>query len=145
MTTQSSSNRKVCKTGHNRSHHHPYSKFTISRLTDELTLILSSKNDCDIFEYKYGQQYLYIFRPYQNQAEGLLYRINVGEYPPEFVIWEEDIPEELIRTLRKLGLVTMKMIVTEAVRRLYESVDSDYFHTNGLYNKIRWRFGKSAK
>lgn len=34
----------------------------------------------------------------------------------------------------------MDIVVTEAVRRMYESVDSDYFHKNGVNSKIVWRF-----
>jgi hypothetical protein len=130
------------KHGHSGSLHHYYDNCTQSKLADELTLILSSKLECDIFEYNDRQSYLSIFRPYINQAEGLIYRINTYEYPPEFVIWEEDIPQTLAEALRNLGFLTMNQIITEAVRRLFESVDLDYFHINGLYGKVKWRIAK---
>lgn len=130
--------REVCKHGHNGSLHHYFENFTQSALTDELVLRLSSKFDCDIFEDNDGHPYLHILRPYLNQAEGLLYRLNACEYPPRFVIWKRDIPDDLIEALQELGIVVTKRIMTEVVRRLYESVDSNYFHTNGLYDKTPW-------
>ena len=120
-----------------------YSQYTEAALADELTIVFSSKNDCDLYEDENGNVSLHIFRPYLNQAEGLIYHINVYEHPPEFVIWKEDIPEALAKALKSLKKVRMKKVITEAVRRLYESVDPDYFHSSGIYGKAFWRFGKS--
>jgi hypothetical protein len=119
-----------------------YSQYTLAALTDELTRQLSSKNDCELYEDEDGTLSMYIFRPYLNQAEGLIYRINVYERPPEFVIWEEDIPENLQKALQDIGKFATKKVITEVVRRLYESVDYDYFHTNGLYSKTPWVISK---
>lgn len=143
--TNPSRKREGCKHSHDDNLQHYFENFTQSALTDELVQRLSSKFDCDIFEDNDGHSYLHVFRPYLSQAEGLLYRINISEYPTPFVIWKEDIPDDLIETLLALGIVVTKRIMTEVVRRLYESVDSNYFHTNGLYNKTPWKFGKSTK
>lgn len=137
-----STKRRVGKPGYDGSLHHYYDNCTTAKLTDLLTQTLSSKCDCDSFEDENRQPYLSIFRPYLNQAEGLLNRINTYEYPPEFVIWEEDIPQSLRIALRDLGIFAMKQVVTEAVRRLFESVDLNYFHTNGIYQKVKWRIAK---
>lgn len=118
-----------------------YDNYTIAALTDELVLRFSEKCDCDLYDDENGNRCLYIFRPYLNQAECLLLRIKFYEHPSEFVIWKEDIPEKLTKALQDLGKVKMNKIITEVVRRLYESVDSDYFHTNGIYGKTPWRFG----
>lgn len=119
-----------------------YSQYTEAALADELTRELSSKNDCDLFEDDNGNLSMLIFRPYLNQAEGLIYKINVYERPPEFVIWEEDIPEKLTQALQANGKFAMKKVITEVVRRLYESVDPAYFHTCGVYGKTPWRISK---
>lgn len=117
-----------------------YDNFTPSALADELTLRLSSKFECDIFEDKSRQSYLSIFRPYIEQAKNKIYHINVFNPPPEFIIKENDIPQTLALALKKLDFFLMNQIVTEAVIRIYEAVDHDYFHINGLYGKIKWRF-----
>ena len=108
----------------------------------ELTRILSEKLDCIVYEDSNRQCYLSLFRPYINQAEGLLYRINVYEHPPEFVIWEEDIPQTLCKALHDLDIFARNQVITEAIRRLHESVDHEYFHVNGLHGKVRWRIAK---
>jgi hypothetical protein len=118
-----------------------YDNYTIAALTDELVLRLSEKCDCDQYDDDNGNRCLYIFRPYLNQAEGLLYLIRFYEHPPKFIIWKKDIPEKMAKALQDLGKVKMKKIITEVVRRLYESVDSDYFHTSGIYGKTLWTFG----
>jgi hypothetical protein len=77
---------------------------------------------------------------YIEKARRLIYRINVSKPWPTFVISEGDIPLELVKALEGLGDITMKRIVTNVIRRLYESVNFDYYHTSGMYSKVRWRF-----
>jgi len=144
-TARPSAKRRVGKPGFDGSLHNYCANFTNSALTDELTRILSEKLDCDIYEDGNRQCYLSIFRPYVNQAEGLLYKINLYEDFPEFVIWQKDIPDSLARVLLDLDYFTMNKIITEAVRRLFESVDLDYLHTNSIYRKVKWRFGKEEE
>jgi hypothetical protein len=124
-----------------------YYNCTPSKLEDELVLLLSSKNDAQVVEDDEidGQIQICFHHPYLNQAEGLIYKINIYYPLPEFVIWTEDIPEGLVRALKSLGKVMMKHVITDAIRRIYESVDPEYFHTNGIYGKVRWRFGKSKR
>lgn len=83
--------------------------------------------------------YLSIFRPYLDQAQRLIHRINVYDPPPAFEINVKDLPPPLQEALRELGSFVMNQVMTEVVRRLYESVDHNYFHTNGLYGRVRWR------
>ncbi len=118
----------------------PYDNFTPAALADELFLKLSSKHECYNFEDNNGKPYLSIFRPYLSQAKCLIRRINVYDPPPEFEIKEKDIPAPLAEAILALGLLVMKQVITEVVCRLYESVDPDYFHINGIYGKVRWRF-----
>lgn len=108
---------------------------SIAAIEDELVEGISSYNTSEIFE-----NTIYIKWHYLDQAEALIYRINVYDPLPEFVIFTEDIPQQLIKELNNLGKNTMKKVVTNAVRRIYESVDPDYFHTNGIFGKVRWRF-----
>jgi hypothetical protein len=136
--------KEISKHGHNDSFQRYFDNYTQSALADKLTFTLSSKFDYDVLIHEEdGSTSLHIYRPYLNQAEGLIYRINTYERPPEFVIWNQDIPDGLVKALQELGTVPMKRIITEAVRRLYESVDPDYFHTNGIYGKTFWRISKS--
>jgi hypothetical protein len=96
-----------------------------------------------VYEDEYtGRLGLYVFHPYLNQAEGLIYKINVYRPLPVYVIWKADIPAALTKGLSTLGKIAMKRVITEVVRGIYESVDADYYHANGLHGKIYWRFGK---
>lgn len=114
------------------------SKSTIlssAALEDKLVQTISSSS---IFEL--NENVIHIKWHYLDQAEALLYRINICDPIPEFVIFSKDLPEELIQELTSLNKPAMKKIITNVVRRIYESVDPDYFHTNGIYGKVRWRF-----
>lgn len=116
--------------------------YTPAALEDELTFLLSSKNEAEVIVDEEDRQHIQIFHPYLNQSEALLYRINVYDPLPEFVIWTEDIPEGLVQALKSQGKAAMETIILDAVRRIYESVDPRYFHTNSIDGKVKWRFGK---
>jgi hypothetical protein len=109
-------------------------------LEDELLKYLSSFNSCHIIEDIDGVTHIHINWLYQDQAEANLYHCAIYEVPPEFVIFTEHMPAWLMDVIAHLDKFTMKRIVTNAVRRLYEAADSEYFHTNGISGKIRWRF-----
>jgi hypothetical protein len=123
-----------------------YHNNTPAALEDKITATLLSKKTAEVVQEKdcdegwYNR--IYIFHPYQQQAEHLLYKINVYDPTPEFVIWIEDIPEGLTRQLNRLGKVMMKHIITDVVRRIYESVDPEYYYINGIHGKVKWRFGE---
>jgi hypothetical protein len=121
-----------------------YYNYTPAAIEDELIFLLSSKNEYDLIpdEKNNGCWYIHIFHPYLNQAEGLLYKINSSDPLPEFVIWDSDVPDGLANELTRLGKVKMKRVITNAVRRIYESVNQEYYHTNGIHGKIKWRFGE---
>lgn len=119
-----------------------YYHYTTAALEDELTCLLSSKNQYEILLGEDGTGHIHVFHPYLNQAEGLLYKINIYRPLPEFVIWVNDIPLGLALALERLGNVAMKRIITNAVRRLYESVNPEYYHKNGIHGKVKWRFGQ---
>lgn len=70
----------------------------------------------------------------------MLYKININDPLPEFVIWEEDVPLGLVKALEQLGKIKMKRVITDAVRRVYESVDPEYYHVNSILGKVQWRF-----
>ncbi|MGH9982638.1 MAG: hypothetical protein ACRD8W_01630 [Nitrososphaeraceae archaeon] len=109
--------------------------YSTAALEDKLVSTISSYNTSEVIE-----KVLYIKWHYLDQAEALIYRINVYDPLPEFVIFTEDIPDRLSQELNSLEKVTTKKIITNAVRRIYESVDPEYFHTNGIHGKVRWRF-----
>lgn len=123
-----------------RLHYH----FTVAALEDELVRLFSSKCTAEVVEQeKDGSQWIYIYHPYLQQAEQLLCKINVYQQPlPKFVIYPEDIPTGLARELESLGKVEMNKVITNAVRRLYESIDPDYYHVNGIYGKVKWETTK---
>ena len=98
--------------------------FTKAALEDELlkSFLSSKKNG----------------RFYYNQAEYYIRRINIYYPLPIFVLHTEDIPDRLTSELQSLDCVVKDKIITNVVRRIYESVDHEYFHTSGIYGKIQW-------
>jgi hypothetical protein len=134
--------KRSLKGGHSGSLHHFYDNYTTSALTDELALVLSSCVDCSLFEDLERQTYLSVYHPYIEQARDKIYRINAYDPAPKFTLKEYDLPRALRHALKEEGIFTMNQIITEAVRRIYESADHDYFHTNALYSKITWEFEK---
>jgi hypothetical protein len=119
-----------------------YYHFTAAALEDELVRLLSSKCNAEVVEQDDGSHWIYVYHPYIQQAEQLLCRINVYQQLPKFVIFPEDIPAGLANELEHLGKVMMNRVITNAVRRLYESVNPDYYHTNGIYGKVQWETSK---
>lgn len=107
---------------------------SIAAVEDKLVLTISSHNTAEIDE-----EGIHIKWHYLDQAKALIYRINVYDPLPEFVIFTEDIPEGLSQQLNGLGKVLKKKVITNAVRRIYESVDPEYFHKNGISGKVKWR------
>lgn len=114
--------------------------FTEAAYEDELLYRLSSFNSCYIIEDLDGVTHIQINWLYQEQAEANLYYCGIYEHPPEFVIFTEDMPTWLMDAIAHLDELTKKRIVTNAVRRLYEAADPEYFHTNGISGKIKWGF-----
>ena len=121
-----------------------YDNYTIAAIEDELVRLLSSKCTAEVVEQEEdGSQWIYIFHPYMQQVEHLLYKINAYKPVPPFVIFPEDIPEGLAKELEDLGKIEMNKVITNVVRRLYESVDPDYYHTNGIHGKVKWEIAKT--
>jgi hypothetical protein len=108
---------------------------SLAAIEDKLVEAISSFNTSEIVENQ-----IYIKWHYLDQAKALIYRINVYDPLPEFVIFTSDLPRWLLEELGRCEKVTMKRIITNVVRRIYESVDPEYFHINGIYGKVRWRF-----
>lgn len=116
-------------------------KFTTAALKDELTKQLSSK-----IEIVGNPETLDIdirFK-YHVLAGKLLYRINLARPVPVFEINLSDLSLELVAGLEELVVgdddSALDDIAKDAISRMYESVNSDYFHTSGVRGKIRWRF-----
>ena len=66
-------------------------------------------------------------RFYYAQADFFLNKINIYQPVPIFVIHSKDIPESLAKHIDCLGEEIKKRIVTNVVRRIYESVDPYLF------------------
>lgn len=99
-----------------------YSNYTTAALEDKFLEVLHSNEK------------------YIEKAKRLIYRINIYEHPPGFVISERDTPKGLVKALEGLGTITMNKVITNVVRRLYASVDFHYYHTSGIYSKVKWGF-----
>ena len=111
--------------------------YTTSALKDELTRTLSSAA-----EYNINQQsnHIEIDYKYYRYAHKLLYTINLAKPIPTFEINISDLSRELKQELQELNHETLSEVVIDTISRLYEGINSDYFHTNGIRGKIKWRF-----
>lgn len=116
--------------------YNPYDFFTTSALEDDLIFHLSSK--CK-YQIDAETKVIHLDYKYLNYAEHILYRINVLKPAPKFEISRQDIPQKLEQYLIKLDTKTITCILTNVVRRILESVDPVYYHTNGIHGKVRWR------
>jgi hypothetical protein len=77
-----------------------YYHYTVAALEDELVRLLSSKCTAEVVEQEEdGNQWIYISHPYLQQAQHLLYKVNVYHPLPKFVIFPEDIPKGLVNEL----------------------------------------------
>jgi len=114
----------------------PYELFSISAIEDELTSRLSSTNEFYVNE---KTREIRITWKYLDRAKKLLYCINLYDPAPEFLISSSDIPQKLSDELNHLDEMTKLEVITNVIRRIYESIDPPYFHKNGIYGKIKWR------
>lgn len=84
-------------------------------------------------------------RFYYAQADFYLNQISISKPYPIFDLHDEDIPEGLQKELYNLGEAVKKRIITNVVRRIYETIDDRYVHINGIHAKIRWHFLEHSK
>lgn len=138
MTSNSNANGidKVIETSDYTQTDNPYELSTSSAIEDDLTFRLSSKCEYQID----WEKVIHINRKYIDYAEHFLYRINIFKPVPKFDISWADVPQKLQEHLINMDKKTVNNIMTNVVRRILESIDPVYFHTNGIYGKIKWRF-----
>lgn len=118
----------------------PFDFWTIAATTDELIFQLSSAYSFTIND---DTKEIHIMHKYYEQAEYILYRINIYNPRPVFVINRSDLASRLQSELKRLfrsSREAFDKIVTEAVEVILESVNRRYYHLNGIKGKIRWRF-----
>ena len=115
-------------------------RLTLAALKDELIFHLCSINSYCIDE-KSGV--IRISHKYYDQAESIIYRINVWKPPPVFVINESDLIPKLKEELYDLSQSspeTLNRLVTQVVGEILEIVNPRYYHVAGVGANIRWRF-----
>jgi hypothetical protein len=119
--------------------------WTISKIEEELVFHLSSYCDTEIKEdnsrINNNIKEIVIKHPYQEQAKSILYKINLANRPLVFNIYNNTFSPKLKEELNHLYQTNKEVfneIVTNSVKRLYESIDYQYFHMNGIGGKIVW-------
>lgn len=119
--------------------------WTISKIEEELVFHLSSYCDTEIKEdtrrINNNIKEIVIKHPYQEQAKSILYKINLANRPLVFNIYNNTFSPKLkeeLNHLYKTNKEVFNEIVTNSVKRLYESIDYQYFHMNGIGGKIVW-------
>jgi hypothetical protein len=116
--------------------------WTLSKIEEELVLHLSSYIDSEKASDEDENEIIIILHPYQITAQHYLYRINISDPLPFFEIHDSLLYPKLRQELFDLkgnNPNEFNKVITNAVRRLYESINYDYFHTSGISGKICWR------
>ena len=113
--------------------------YTTAALKDELTKQLSSKLETFGNSENKDENTVYKYHKY---AKKLLYEINLAKPIPIFEISVTDLSQELVQELQMIYEEILNEVVIDAISRLYESVNFDYFHTAEIRGKIKWRFVK---
>lgn len=82
-----------------------------------------------------------IRQKYVEQAKKILFRINIFQPVPLFVINSSDLPLGLRKELERITHYPEQLeeIVTGAVSRILEDVNPRYFRVSGVRTNIRWR------
>jgi hypothetical protein len=121
-------------------------QLTSAAISDELLYQLSSAAKYKIKEVN-GLAHVedHLTRKYYEQAEYVLYRINIWnpETPPVFVINRSDLTPPLQKDLERLKSCDSKRFdktVTEAVQSLLEGVNERYYHVANISYKVTWKF-----
>ena len=104
-------------------------------LTKQLSSMLETRGNCE----NNDENTVYKYHKY---AQKLLYEINLLKPTPVFEISIADLSQELIQELQMLHEEILNEVVIDAISRLYESVNFDYFHTVEIRGKIKWVFVK---
>lgn len=114
--------------------------WTIAALEDELIFELSSATTFTIDK---DTGTIHINHKYYEQAESNLYRMNIWDRPPEFIINHSDLTTKLqseLASLYKFCPKKFERVVTNAVQIIIETINHRYFHLNGVASKVKWRF-----
>jgi hypothetical protein len=113
---------------------------TTAAIKDELTHQLSSTCSSKIDEKTHA---IHFTHKYYEQAEFVLYRINLYKPPPVFIINTSDLTSKLQNELEQLYKScpnTFDRLVTEAVQEILESINQRYYHISNIAHKVCWRF-----
>lgn len=114
-------------------------QWTTAALEDELTFCLCSVN---FYVIKEDTKEIHISHKYYDQAEWIIYRINLWSPLPLFVINISDLTPKLKKELENLLVTpeTLNRVVIHAIDRIFENIDERYYHLSGIINRIKWRF-----
>ena len=119
-----------------------------SKIEDEFMLNLSSYDESIVYgchdnsKKKDLCDSLVIYYPYQEQVRKNLYKINLSDKSIIFEINQNHLHPKLQKELFKVRQINnnrYEKIVTNAIGRLYESENFEYFHTSGIRGKIVWK------
>jgi hypothetical protein len=112
-----------------------YDFWTTECLIDELAFCLCSNASYIIKE---DSNQIHITHKYSDQAEWMFHRINIWKPTPEFVINISDLTSRLKKELNEISSTpeTLNYVVTQAVARIFESVNFERYHRSSIAGKL---------
>ncbi|HZD36724.1 MAG TPA: hypothetical protein VE130_16080 [Nitrososphaeraceae archaeon] len=114
-------------------------QYTLAAIEDEIVYSLYGATTLFLHE---GNKIFHIRQKYVEQAKIILFRINVFQPIPVFVINLSDLSPSLKRELKQIMRCPeiLEEVVTNAVARILEDVNPKYFRVSGVRRNIIWRF-----
>lgn len=105
-----------------------------ARIVDELLYVL--KTTCIEIDYNTGHRR----SKYERQGEFILYRINLYKPAPVFILYANDLVQDsqLERELSGLDDESLDDVMTEAIYRLLDELNTSEFKIEVLRRNIRW-------
>jgi len=112
--------------------------WTTGRIIDELFSNLANVR-CEVkILGNDGLQKSIRYKKYYRQVRKIIYRIPIWRPTPIFIIYISDLTQKVKKNLEfyleNASEQAFRYIVTEAVGRLFENVDSDYYHGSVMKN-----------
>jgi hypothetical protein len=83
-------------------------------------------------------------RKYYEQAKYLQYRIAVYKPVPIFTVYLSDLSQRMVDELRSLDPKTLEYVLKQAVGRLFEDLNAEYYH-NSVSSMLRVRLKRCQK
>jgi hypothetical protein len=116
----------------------PEEEWTTECSVDELLLSLAGVREC----FTNDSDRIIHVRKYYRLARAILKWVPISKPPPDFIINISDLPQRILQEFEKVtDNDTMTYILTQAVGRIFENLNFEYYHLS-IARNLRVRLEK---